>query len=180
MQVSISAWCAANATHPKAVFASTRKAVVFRRLEFLATRQSKTPTRFAKSRNGECLSTTYEGDKVPLLWRCADGHSWPATLSSVNKLNSWCGCCAGVTKLSIRDAQDAAAAKGGECLSEESANANADLLWRCRHGHEWKACLNSVKNKDSWCLLCAGQVVTLQDAEGVAAERGGRIPLRQI
>ena len=128
----------------------------------------------AKLRNGECLSTTYEGDKVPLLWRCADGHEWPATLSSVNKLNSWCGRCAGVTKLSIRDAQDTAAAKGGECLSEEYANANADLLWRCRHGHEWRACLNSVKNKDSWCLLCAGQIVTLQDAEVVAAERGGR------
>ena len=45
----------------------------------------------AKNRGGECLSKIYNYDKN-LQWKCAEGHTWPATAKSVRS-GRWCKIC---------------------------------------------------------------------------------------
>lgn len=47
----------------------------------------------AASRGGECLSEKYEGNKVNLTWKCADGHEWGAVPGNVKNHGSWCPHC---------------------------------------------------------------------------------------
>ena len=48
----------------------------------------------AAARGGKCLATTYSRNNDKLEWRCAEGHTWNATLHSVQTLRSWCPVCA--------------------------------------------------------------------------------------
>jgi hypothetical protein len=55
----------------------------------------------AAKKGGKCLSTEYHRDKDKLLWECADGHQWWATLITVRgntrKPNgTWCPTCAAI------------------------------------------------------------------------------------
>ena len=47
----------------------------------------------AVRRGGKCLSRTYANNDTELRWRCAVGHEWLATGSSVRR-GSWCARCA--------------------------------------------------------------------------------------
>ncbi len=47
----------------------------------------------ARTRGGECLSTTYVNNKAKLLWRCRKSHEWEATPHSI-KRGTWCPTCA--------------------------------------------------------------------------------------
>ena len=46
----------------------------------------------ALSRHGQCLSTKYKNNQLPLLWYCKEGHIWQASLSNV-KSGTWCPFC---------------------------------------------------------------------------------------
>ena len=46
----------------------------------------------------------------------------------------------------------------GKCLSDVYINNNTNMLWECKIGHRWKATLNNVKNKRSWCRKCADRI----------------------
>lgn len=142
----------------------------------------------AASRGGLCLSEKYIDCSAPMKWRCAEGHEWAAPLKNVKNRQSWCPACANArksslssTKLSILDAQKAAAKHGGECLSKEYANIFAPLRWRCVKGHEWGAPLNRIRNIGTWCPTCApaqgGNAnpakLSIRDAQKIAFVRGG-------
>lgn len=47
----------------------------------------------AKSYGGECLSEKYLGVKVPLKWRCSNGHEWEKTPNSIKRNKKWCDEC---------------------------------------------------------------------------------------
>jgi len=47
----------------------------------------------AASRGGTCLSLAYVNERIPLHWRCADGHEWKTAPAKV-KRGSWCAICA--------------------------------------------------------------------------------------
>jgi len=47
----------------------------------------------AAARGGNCLSKRYANNDSKLRWRCANGHEWYATGSSVRR-GSWCPRCA--------------------------------------------------------------------------------------
>ena len=47
----------------------------------------------AKSKSGKYLSAEYKNSWTKLSWRCADGHEWETTPSSVKLSNSWCPQC---------------------------------------------------------------------------------------
>ena len=55
--------------------------------------------KLAAARNGALLSKRYLNSAAKLLWQCAQGHVWAASLSSVkgnkNKKGSWCRECSG-------------------------------------------------------------------------------------
>ena len=128
----------------------------------------------ANERGGTCSSRAYVNSTCPLVWRCALGHEWSASLHSIRNTNTWCPQCAGNARLTLEHANSFAADRGGECLSSLYANAKTLLTWRCGVGHEWRASLNSVKNKRTWCPYCAGTgPLSLEIANNLAAKRGG-------
>lgn len=75
----------------------------------------------------------------------------------------------------IEGMQQLALARGGVCLSETYHNLATRLSWRCAVGHEWLADPYRII-RGSWCPVCARlqRRDTLETAQQVAAERGGR------
>ena len=108
----------------------------------------------ANSRGGECLSDDYKNSFSPLQWKCEHGHTWWAHLNNVKNAGSWCPICA-ISPLTLADAKEIAAERGGELLSQIYSNVRSKLKWKCVEGHQWLATLASVKNAGSWCPSCA-------------------------
>ena len=48
--------------------------------------------KIALSKHGECLSTKYKNNQLPLLWRCKENHLWHTSLGNV-KNGKWCPFC---------------------------------------------------------------------------------------
>ncbi|CAH1768218.1 4015_t:CDS:1 [Entrophospora sp. SA101] len=92
---------------------------------------------------------------IPLQWKCIKGHEFSRNLNDMKRKNSGCPYCQKRTPQNIEIAKRIALARNGECLSTEYINNKSNLLWRCSKGHEWYACLNSIKNRNSWCQLCS-------------------------
>ncbi|CAK0815942.1 unnamed protein product [Prorocentrum cordatum] len=81
---------------------------------------------------------------------------------------------AGRPKLGLLEARQAAVSRGGQCLSTSYQNCMVPLRWQCSEGHQWSAALHSIRYRSSWCPHCARNArLTLDDAIGVAAARGG-------
>lgn len=49
--------------------------------------------RLARTRGGLCLSDQYKHRSAHLLWRCAEGHEWYASLTGAKSAGSWCPHC---------------------------------------------------------------------------------------
>ena len=47
---------------------------------------------FAKSKNGECLSTEYKNNSTKMQWKCSKNHTWFAKFGDI-KQGSWCPKC---------------------------------------------------------------------------------------
>lgn len=54
----------------------------------------------------------------------------------------------------LLQAKELAARRGGRCLSASYENARTPLEWSCAFGHHWRASLDNVKGKRSWCPTC--------------------------
>jgi hypothetical protein len=112
----------------------------------------------AQTNGGTCLSPSYLGLKIPLRFRCSEGHEW-AALPYVVLKGHWCQKCAAAgrgraRRLTLQEMHKLAASKGGRCLSETYLNANSHLLWECGKKHRWRAIPNSIK-RGSWCAICS-------------------------
>ena len=139
--------------------------------------------RVAQERGGVCLSTHYDGLKARYTFRCAAGHQWDATgTSMVCAAHHWCKRCASA-QASVRNRladglerlQAAAHAKGGVCLSTHYTHAHAYYHMRCAQGHEWHAMGNFLMH-GTWCRLCsqAARRGRIEDMQAIAQARGGR------
>lgn len=60
------------------------------------------------------------------------------------------------TRSTLKDLQDAAAKRGGVCLSTKYTLITDKYEWMCKEGHRWFAQGTSVKNANTWCPKCAG------------------------
>jgi len=126
----------------------------------------------AKCKGGECLSKKYVNSYTKLRWKCKEGHEWSSIYSNIEH-GKWCPECAGNKKLTIEEMQELARSKGGECLSNNYANAISKLKWRCKEGHIFLASPISVKCQH-WCPECVGlKKLTIYDMEEVAKSKGG-------
>jgi len=139
----------------------------------------------ASFKGGKCLSVVYENNKTKLEWECAKGHRWWADSSGVRNRRSWCPTCgrkAGgpCPHPTIQELQQIAARQRGECLSSEYVNSKTKLRWRCEHGHIWWASPSNVKNRLSWCPICAdlqravGRRLGIDAMRDIAKVRGGK------
>lgn len=139
--------------------------------------------RIARQRGGKLLSTEYINSATPLLWRCAQGHSWWAEPGRVKDskygFGTWCRVCAYLAQrgrrhpeVTLEDMQEIARQRGGECVSEFYVNANTKMKWRCARGHEWMA--NRTIIKRSWCPECAKKL-EFEQVEATAVDHGGKL-----
>jgi ribosomal protein S27AE len=115
----------------------------------------------AKNRNGRCLSNFYKNSKQKLLWQCKNRHTWYANLNNTKDKKHWCPKCALLAKSKKRRLHDGldiakriASTKNGKCLSSKYINSFTHLVWKCEKGHKWKAKLNNIKFRNSWCPEC--------------------------
>ena len=118
--------------------------------------------RTASMHGGKCLSPAYLGIKVPLRFRCSDGHEWE-TIPEVILKGHWCPKCSAskrghANRLGLPEMQSIAESRGGRCLSQEYVDANTHLLWQCGVGHQWKATPHNIK-RGRWCPICSKRVV---------------------
>lgn len=120
---------------------------------------------------GECLSTEFRGNKVPLMWRCEKGHEWDMPPEYV-KSGCWCPHCQG-RRATIEKLQKCALERGGKCLSPEYLGTQAHHLWECSSGHSWRATASNVL-RGSWCPVCSRTVrKTIDEMKNLAKARGG-------
>ncbi|CAE7946375.1 unnamed protein product [Symbiodinium sp. KB8] len=126
----------------------------------------------AASLGGGCLTTTYAGVMVPVLWQCREGHIWSASANNIFHNKSWCPVCSGRAPLELARLQEHARRRGGECLATEYVNNKSKVPWKCQHGHTWQARPDNVLNLGQWCPHC--RKIGLARLRGHAASLGGR------
>ena len=127
----------------------------------------------ARSRGGECMSTSYVNGLTKLKWRCAGGHEWKARPAMV-KYGTWCPVCAGTRKLDLKLLRQEARSCGGKLISREYANGESPLLWECAAGHRWKATAAKIRS-GRWCPSCGGTApLSIEEMNALARARGGR------
>ena len=130
--------------------------------------------KIAQKHKGDLLSSVYLGTNSNLSWKCTKGHEWEASPASIEN-GSWCPACAGVLPLSIDEMRILAIERGGMCLSRIYINAHNKLKWKCTKDHTWEATPRSIKNNNSWCLICSGsEKYTIEKINKLAKVRGGK------
>ncbi len=107
----------------------------------------------ANERGGECLSLTYRGPLIPLLWRCARGHEWKAPAQFVRRQHTWCPHCWNGPRKGISAVRAEARAQGGVLLSLRFEGVDAPHRYRCRLGHEFSTRPSRVA-AGGWCPRC--------------------------
>ena len=101
----------------------------------------------------KCLSDSYINSRTKLKWKCAKGHIWMSSASSILQ-GHYCPHCSGKAKKTIEDMKAFAKKKGGKCLSSEYINKEAKLKWQCAEGHIWKVSSGNVR-QGAWCRICS-------------------------
>ena len=138
----------------------------------------------ASARGGKCLSKTYKSSNLNMKWQCSEGHVWEAPFDYIRS-NYWCRKCGHNRigdknrKLTLQDAQCAASARGGKCLSKTYKSSNLNMKWQCSEGHVWEVSFGHIRG-GCWCKKCGyeasrkKQSSTLESVQSCAARRGGQ------
>jgi len=109
----------------------------------------------AEMQGGQCLSEQYLGVNFKHRFRCAEGHEWDNLAMNVLR-GQWCKLCRREAwRLTLADAQQAAQAHGGRCLSTAYVDCKTKLTWECDRGHTWSAPLATIRHRGCWCPDCA-------------------------
>lgn len=101
------------------------------------------------------------GKKV--LWRCRAGHEWYATPASRVR-GSGCPYCSGRRRIvGVNDLATTHPLLAAELVDQSlattiGATSGKMVMWRCEHGHEWKASPRSRVNGQT-CPYCSGKLV---------------------
>jgi hypothetical protein len=112
----------------------------------------------AQNHGGELLTLSYSGNKVPMHWRCSEGHKWRASFGTVVGRGAWCGRCRGNQREAHEQLARACAVavnKKGRCLDTEYLSNSEKILWQCERGHKWRAPFYSVVQAGTWCPTCS-------------------------
>jgi hypothetical protein len=111
-----------------------------------------------KEHSGKCIETTYVNAHYKMLWECSKGHKWKATWNSINSGNKWCAICARNVKPTIEECCEYVKNEhNGRCCNTIYVNSHVRMLWECSEGHQWKTNWNGIKNKKTWCPVCANK-----------------------
>ena len=111
-------------------------------------------------------SDVSSGSHKKVWWICEKGHTWEAIIKNRALLGSGCPYCEhravlkGYNDLQtlFPDVAKTWSPKNKLNPSEVSARSNAEVLWLCENGHEWKARV-ADRTDGHGCPYCAGQRV---------------------
>ena len=106
------------------------------------------------------------GSHLKVCWVCDQGHTWEAVVKNRVLKGSGCPYCEhravlkGYNDLKTTFPKIAKTWSPKNKLkpSEVSSRSNAEVLWRCKNGHEWKARV-ADRTDGHGCPYCAGQRV---------------------
>ncbi len=79
-------------------------------------------------------------------------------------------------RLTLDDAQEYAANKGGKCLSTEYINDATRMAWRCERGHTWDMEFQVIR-RGAWCAQCNKYEINSEQLEvikTIAIGQGGK------
>lgn len=116
--------------------------------------------KYARSKNGECISKKYNNAHEKLEWKCEKGHKWKSSYHTVVNGKSWCWECfkketAGRYHIgNINEIKKIIESREGKLLSKNYENAYTKLKIECKHGHRWEATTHMLKNGGTWCPCC--------------------------
>ncbi|WP_244384794.1 hypothetical protein [Burkholderia pseudomallei] len=128
----------------------------------LECERSRVERRFLETlaeRGITCREGRFLGQNARQHFRCREGHEWATQARKILE-GSGCPSCAlayrteqlidsnGLARL-----QEAAAARGGRCLTDAYLGIKENYLWECANGHRWQARGYSVV-KGGWCWPC--------------------------
>lgn len=142
---------------------------------------------YANSKNGICLSHSYENQSSKLEFECNKGHIWKTNAGSMRSRNTWCPICAGTFKVTtkkqieekLNEVRVIAISKGGQCLSDTYINSKSKLKFQCSEGHTWETIPLTVK-KGGWCNACVVKRVSeeqkdrIEDFIKIIENKGGK------
>lgn len=109
--------------------------------------------------NGLIISGEYLNKHSEIVFKCKNNHVWK-TQAQVILSGGWCRKCFFEKphhlqlKDGLKQAQEIAQKRGGECLSDFYVSTKKKLNWKCKNGHIWLANLSDIK-KGSWCPTCS-------------------------
>ena len=111
--------------------------------------------KLAASKGGFFISDSFESVNKRYKWRCGENHEWETTPAQIFD-GTWCRkCYIEKQKDTLENIKALAKSRGGECLSNKYHGSQIKLLWRCADGHEWVARPDNIRNRGSWCPICA-------------------------
>ena len=112
-------------------------------------------------------STVLPGSEKKVWWRCSLGHEWKAEIRS---RVSGCGCPVCANRVSLPGVNDLASqfpqlaaewhpTKNGTLTPRDvTFGTKRKVWWRCKKGHEWRACVQARTLGGTGCPVCAGRV----------------------
>ncbi|RHZ65136.1 hypothetical protein Glove_319g194 [Diversispora epigaea] len=97
-----STWCPQCAHNYRLTLEHARQIAIKRNGVCLSENYINYAQQLARGKNGECLSEIFINSRLPMLWRCVNGHLWSAPFQSLKNCGSWCPFCRGRNK-TIKD-----------------------------------------------------------------------------
>jgi hypothetical protein len=103
-----------------------------------------------RTKNIECLESTYQHGNVPMDFRCLQcSRKWKTTFRSVVQ-NIGCLKCTWdeKMKLSLEDVYETLEGRGITCLATEYTDSQSPMMWKCDCDHEWLTTFNHIRCQD--------------------------------
>lgn len=110
---------------------------------------------FVESKGGRMVGQFTRVDE-PMSVQCNKNHVWTTTLDRI-KQGHWCPHCAHNRPLTLDDVRELGKQRGFVLLSRIYIRASDYLKWKCKDGHVFEACWNSISN-GSGCPYCYGGI----------------------
>ncbi len=137
-----------------------RKCATVKVIDKAAYERKKLIEQILSYKQGKAISIdTNFNRKSETTWQCINGHTWKSRIGNILD-GHWCPRCSNKEnwnkkKTTIKEVNEFAQSKGGDCLSNEYIDAISKLKFRCKEGHTWTSIWSNIKSKGSWCPQCA-------------------------
>lgn len=129
---------------------------------------------------GECLSNNYKNSSEKLRFRCAEGHEWEATGTSILHYETWCKRCSVTSTDWIPELLETVEKKNGKLLGEIPEHQYGKTTFECDKGHVFETTVFQIIGKKTWCPDCArkdradNHRLGIEKAREAAEARGGK------